>query len=307
MRNAEGMLLRPRWLALLCAALVTIATAPLRSADQPHGYLPPAYAIQGAKIVAGTGTTFEVGTVVVRNGLIEAVGEADKVAVPFDAEVIDGKGLVVYPGFIDLFTTLGQPAGVSRSQTGPARSVSASDDVLARTPFDNRNGLTPEFALATVLNLPDSVADDRRRLGFTDLLAAPAGAIATGQSVLVSLKPERSAPPRGDRPFPRGVAHQPATPVRAGRDPADRRRSHPTAPYSDQHGCRRHGPALSTGADGNDCSPAASDDRLGISECAGVGLRREEGTATGPRPHHGDAPRSADQEAPGLVGSEHPR
>src|SRR5262245_2007759 len=75
MRNAEGMPVRPRWLALLCAAILTVATAPLRSADQPHGYLPPAYAIQGAKIIAGTGPPLESGTVVVRNGLIEAVGE----------------------------------------------------------------------------------------------------------------------------------------------------------------------------------------------------------------------------------------
>src|SRR4051812_26114563 len=71
MRNAVGMLVKPRWLVLLSAAMLTIAAAPLRSADLPHGYLPPAYAIQGAKIVTGTGTPIEKGTVVVRNGLIE--------------------------------------------------------------------------------------------------------------------------------------------------------------------------------------------------------------------------------------------
>ncbi len=197
MRNAVGMLVRPRWLVLVCAALATVAalTGPLRSADLSHGYQPPAYAIQGAKIVLGTGTTIEKGTVLVRRGLIEAVGEAEKVAVPYDAELIDGKGLVVYPGFIDLFTTLGQPAGVNRSGTGPPRPVSASDDVLARTPLDNRNGLTPEFEVASVLSLAEPLADERRRLGFTDLLAAPAGAIATGQSALIGLSglPRREA------------------------------------------------------------------------------------------------------------------
>jgi imidazolonepropionase-like amidohydrolase len=169
--------------------------APLLSADVPSGYSPTAYAIQGARIVVGTGTTIEKGTVIVRHGLIEAVGDTEKVAVPYDAELIDGKGLVVYPGFIDLYTTLGQPAGVTRSGTGPARSVSTSDEVLARTPPDNRNGLTPEFEVASVLALPESLADERRRLGFTDLLAAPAGAIATGQSALVGLSglPRREA------------------------------------------------------------------------------------------------------------------
>ena len=43
--------------------------------------------------------------------MIAAVGPVDRVEIPFDAEVIDGKGLTVYPGFIDLYTTSGQAAG----------------------------------------------------------------------------------------------------------------------------------------------------------------------------------------------------
>ena len=50
--------------------------------------------------------------------MIEAVGLDKDVAVPYDAETIEGKGLVVYPGFIDLYTTVGQHAGVERSTTG---------------------------------------------------------------------------------------------------------------------------------------------------------------------------------------------
>ena len=46
-----------------------------------------------------------------------------------------------------------------------------------------------------MLELNDALAEPRRRLGFTDLLSAPAGAIATGQSALVSLSglPRREA------------------------------------------------------------------------------------------------------------------
>ncbi len=193
MRYAVGMDVRPRWLSAGCALALALAVLalsvprPVQSADETPGYRPPSYAIQGAKIVTGTGAVIDKGTVVVRNGLIAAVGEADKVTAPYDAEVIDGKGLVVYPGFLDLYTTIGQPSGVSRSQTGPARGVSSSDDVLAHTPEDNRNGLTPEFELAASVALADATVAEYRRLGFTDLLAAPGGAIATGQSVLLSL------------------------------------------------------------------------------------------------------------------------
>ena len=183
---------RPPALAL---ALLAIAAATATAGDGRPGYRPAAYAIAGAKVVAGPNATFDPGTVVVRAGVIEAVGAADKVEVPYDAEVIDGKGLFVYPGFLDLYTTLGTPAGAARSQTGPGRAAPTSDYPLPRTPADNRLGLTPEFAVANVLDLPEATATERRALGFTDLLTAPGGAIVPGQSALVSLggQPRREA------------------------------------------------------------------------------------------------------------------
>jgi len=49
------------------------------------------------------------GTVVVRDGLIEAVGE--NVTVPTGAWVVDGEGLTVYPGLIDALSTVGYIRG----------------------------------------------------------------------------------------------------------------------------------------------------------------------------------------------------
>ncbi|MGZ3303790.1 MAG: amidohydrolase family protein, partial [Isosphaeraceae bacterium] len=193
---------------LLGAFLVTLAVgwlgaglpalAPARGDDDParprNGY-PLAYAIKDAKIIAAPGTVHDPGTIVVRRGLIEAVGPAKDVVVPFDAEVIDGKGLTVYPGFIDLFTTAGQRPGVERSATGRGRPVDLAESPLAATPDDNRRGLTPEFEAAGALELTDALAEPRRRLGFTAFVSAPGGAIATGQSALVSLSglPRRDA------------------------------------------------------------------------------------------------------------------
>jgi imidazolonepropionase-like amidohydrolase len=199
MLSVVRFLARTRSVVLGLIAALTVAAAPLlpvSAEDSPgSGYRPPAYAIQGATIVTGPGTTIAPGTVIVREGLIEAVGPADKVEVPFDAEILDGKGLHVYAGFVDLFTTLGQPPGVVRSQTGAGRPIDPSDHALAVTPPDNRNGLTPEFEVARVLTVPPSVIEERRKLGFTSLLSAPAGAIVTGQSALVSLSglPRREA------------------------------------------------------------------------------------------------------------------
>ena len=172
---------------LACAVALMLGLSGVRAADGSPEYQPAAYAIKGAKIVTGTGPAIEPGTVVIRRGVIEAVGQADAVAIPYDAEPIDGKGLVVYAGFLDLYTTLGIPPGTNRSRTGNGRNVSFADFALASTQPDHRLGLTPEFEAAAVLDLADTTAEERRKLGFTDLLAAPGGPIASGQSALVAL------------------------------------------------------------------------------------------------------------------------
>jgi imidazolonepropionase-like amidohydrolase len=177
----------------LAAALSTLAADDQSSLGA--GVYPAAYAITGAKVVAALGKIYEPGTIVVRRGVIEAVGLAKDVTVPYDAETIDGKGLVVYPGFIDLHTTVGQRAGIERSATGKGRPVDLAEAPLSSTPPDNRRGLTPEFEVASSLELTDALVEPRRRLGFTDLVSAPAGAIATGQSALFTLSglPRREA------------------------------------------------------------------------------------------------------------------
>src|SRR5260370_1124627 len=85
----------------------------------------PAVAIHNAKIVTVSGSVITKGTVVVRNGLIEAVGE--NVAVPPDAMLVEGEGLTVYPGLIDALSTWGQPgaapapAATATAGRGPPR------------------------------------------------------------------------------------------------------------------------------------------------------------------------------------------
>ena len=173
-------------LGVLIVVVVSIPSAwPIVAADDQSslgaGVYPGAYAVTGAKIVTAPGTSIDSGTIIIRRGIIEAVGPAKDIEVPYDAETIDGKGLVVYPGFIDLYTTIGQHAGVERSATGKGRPVDLAEAPLISTPPDNRKGLTPEFDVASALELTEALAEPRRRLGFTDLLSAPSGSIATGQ------------------------------------------------------------------------------------------------------------------------------
>ena len=62
-------------------------------------------AITNAKIVPVTRPTIERGTILIRDGKIEAVGAS--VTVPSGAKVIDAAGAEVYPGWINAKTTIG--------------------------------------------------------------------------------------------------------------------------------------------------------------------------------------------------------
>ena len=66
---------------------------------------PRYFAIRHARIVPVSGPEIKSGTVVIAKGLIVAVGE--NVSIPPEAWVIEGKGLRVYPGFINALSDLG--------------------------------------------------------------------------------------------------------------------------------------------------------------------------------------------------------
>ncbi len=66
-----------------------------------------------------SGPVIAKGTVVVRNGLIEAVGE--NVQVPADAWVVDGEGMTVYPGLIDALSTVGMPGAAPAAAAAGGR------------------------------------------------------------------------------------------------------------------------------------------------------------------------------------------
>src|SRR5215471_5267747 len=107
-----------RLLILIAAALAgTTAWATADLAAQSGART----AIRGAKIVTGAGTTVDKGTIVMRDGVIEDVGA--NVTAPADASVIDGTGLTVYPGLIDMANSAAIDPG---SAEAPAASGAAA-------------------------------------------------------------------------------------------------------------------------------------------------------------------------------------
>src|SRR5262245_13210868 len=87
---------RALFIQAMAVVVCGVMLAPMR-ADSPRDV---AYAIRGARIHTVSGAAIDNGVVVIRDGIIENVGAG--VAVPADAIVIDGTGMHVYPGFIDM-------------------------------------------------------------------------------------------------------------------------------------------------------------------------------------------------------------
>ncbi len=95
-----------RLLALALALLLTAASALAQKSANPAA-TPGAIVLRGGKVLTVSHGVIENGTVVMENGKITAVGAAGSVAVPKGAQVVDVRGMTVYPGLIDSQTELG--------------------------------------------------------------------------------------------------------------------------------------------------------------------------------------------------------
>ena len=161
--------MRLRLLGLILGAAALWGQAPER---------PRVYAIRDARIVPVASEPLEKGVIVMRDGLIEAVGAS--VEIPPDAWVIDGAGLTVYPGFLDAMSTVGMPAASTLGTSGP----------LSRGPQD-RPATTPWVAAVDVYKGNDDDLEKWREGGFTTLALTPQAGIFPGQSSVVSLADSR--------------------------------------------------------------------------------------------------------------------
>ncbi len=135
------------FLGLLCFLPAAAAQS------QPSG----AVAITHAKIFTLAGNTIDEGTVVIRDGKIAAVGAS--VDVPAGAQVIDAKGLQVYPGMFDAITQMG------------LREIGA---VSATVDSNEAGNYNPDVVAATAVSPSSEHIPVTRAAGITEVLAVPA-------------------------------------------------------------------------------------------------------------------------------------
>jgi len=153
---------------ILAGLMLAVLVSPRGQAA--HGEV---YALVGGRVFTVSGPVIEKGTVILRDGLVDAVGAS--VVVPVGARVIDVTGLTVTPGLVDGFGAIGLPARTA-SGGGPAPSPAA-------------NPLVPQALALDRVRLADALK--ARDSGITTALVIPREGVLPGQSVLLNLGGEK--------------------------------------------------------------------------------------------------------------------
>jgi len=134
-------------------------------------------AITHAKIFTLAGPPIEDGTVVIHEGKIAAVGAS--VPIPAGAQVIDAKGLQVYPGLFDPVTQMGlSEIGAVNATVDTTETGSFNPDVTAATailPSSAHIPVTRASGITEVIAAPSSGGFDSRNA--TNLIGGQASAI----------------------------------------------------------------------------------------------------------------------------------
>src|SRR3989442_2882964 len=165
-RHKGGQLMR----TLLFTIIVTLATA-APAFTQP-------IAITGGKVYPVSGAPIINGTVLIKDGMIVAVG--NQVNVPNDAQRIDARGKIVTPGLINSVTELGV---IEIDQVRNTNDVSAKGSYNIASAFRVWDGLNPASALFA----------PTRNEGVTTVVIVPEGGLISGQAAAIDLVSGHSA------------------------------------------------------------------------------------------------------------------
>jgi imidazolonepropionase-like amidohydrolase len=170
--------------------LVLLAAAAVRTAPRAAGDL---LALTNATVVVGNGQTLPKATVVVRDGIIAAVGT--KVAVPAGATVVDLGGAYLYPGLIDALTL----QGLKRApRPAPAAGAQPGSPTPAPPPPDHAGpdggGFFAHVQAADQIETDAAAFAAWRDAGVLALHISPDRGIFEGQTAVVTFEGEAGAP-----------------------------------------------------------------------------------------------------------------
>lgn len=167
---------------MACAQVATNRVEGLRENS------PRLHAIVGARLVLGPKTQIDNGTIILKDGIIVAVGA--KLATPAGAKLWNLEGRTVYAGFIDMASSLGLPPALQAATPSASRTLPSppvARNLNGRALAHDNARVHPEQDVANQIELKADEIKAVRELGFTSVLAVPSAGIFRGQSALLNL------------------------------------------------------------------------------------------------------------------------
>ena len=168
-----------RLFALAAAVLFACTLAPPTRAATPR-----VHAIRNARIVVAPGQVIPRGTIVMRDGVITAVGAG--VAIPADARVWEGDSLTVYAGLIDAFV-LPALAAASPAVGRPGGGRTPPQPETPRGAASALSVVRSEYRVVENLALDRDQLETLRGAGFAAAQVAPQQGVVRGTSAVVTL------------------------------------------------------------------------------------------------------------------------
>ncbi|PJA07313.1 MAG: amidohydrolase [Flavobacteriales bacterium CG_4_10_14_0_2_um_filter_32_8] len=145
-----------------------------------HNY----YAFTNATIYVDYQTKIENGTLLIKDGKIEAVDLKTKIKIPANAIIYDLKNKFIYPSLIDIYSDYGIP--VNRLKETPHREGSQFE-TTTKGAFNWNQSIRPEVEAGKLFVVDETKAEELRKLGFGVVLTHQQDGIMRGTSALVTL------------------------------------------------------------------------------------------------------------------------
>jgi imidazolonepropionase-like amidohydrolase len=179
----QSMWTLPRGRAALVAVALVLAGPAGAAAQYQSVPRPAAYALENVTVVRADGRAETGVNLVVRGSLIEAMGR--DVAIPADAERLEGDSLWVYPGIVD-------GAG-DVPHAFPQPEIDRSEVEIWNAPRSLR-GFMPARRVSAHITATGEDLADQRKAGIVAGAVHPDGGMMAGRGALLVYRPDAGTP-----------------------------------------------------------------------------------------------------------------
>jgi imidazolonepropionase-like amidohydrolase len=137
---------------------------------------PEVFAFTHARVVVNPQTVIENATLVIRKGVIEAIGSG--ITIPTDAWTTDLKGKTIYPGFIEMHSQAGLPA---------PKDIAEAEKNQAPASRHWNPQVRSQYSSLAAYKYDDKAAGELRSQGFVAAHILPGAGVFSGQGSVVKL------------------------------------------------------------------------------------------------------------------------